>query len=171
MSHVLEPASSGRAKCRGCGRPIEKGELRFGERMPNLYGEGDMTLWFHLACATWRRPEAVTEFLEEGGDVEVDRSALQAATEHHRLQRIAGVERASSGRARCRHCRETIDKDTWRIRLAFYEEGTFNPSGFIHMACAQGYVGTAELMPLLETLGAVPDNADKTEIAALLHRC
>jgi hypothetical protein len=48
VPHVIEPASSGRAKCRGCDRPIAKGELRFGERQPNAFGEGEMTLWFHL---------------------------------------------------------------------------------------------------------------------------
>ena len=135
--------------------------------MPNLYGEGDMTLWFHLACATWRRPEAVAEFLHEGGEADIDRAALAAATEHHRLQRIAGLERGSSGRARCRHCRETIDKDAWRLKLTFFEEGTFNPSGFFHAACARDYLGTGEVLALLDTLGALPDGEDMGEIEAL----
>ena len=44
MDHVIEPASSGRAKCRGCGRAIAKGELRLGERLPNPFtDEGEMT--------------------------------------------------------------------------------------------------------------------------------
>ena len=30
MPHLIEPASSGRAKCRGCGKLIAKGELRLG---------------------------------------------------------------------------------------------------------------------------------------------
>ena len=34
-------------KCRGCGRPIARGELRFGERLPNAFAEGEMTVWFH----------------------------------------------------------------------------------------------------------------------------
>ena len=40
MPHVIEAAPTGRAKCRGCGRAIARGELRFGERLPNAYGEG-----------------------------------------------------------------------------------------------------------------------------------
>jgi hypothetical protein len=36
MPHLFEPAPSGRAECRGCGRRIQRGELRFGERLPNL---------------------------------------------------------------------------------------------------------------------------------------
>ena len=31
MAHVFESAPTGRAKCRGCGQPIGKGEIRFGE--------------------------------------------------------------------------------------------------------------------------------------------
>ena len=61
---MIEPASSGRAKCRSCDQPIAKGELRFGERQPNAFGEGEMTLWFHLPCAAYSRPEP---FLEAQG--------------------------------------------------------------------------------------------------------
>src|SRR5688500_16765560 len=44
VAHIIEPASSGRAKCRSCDQPIAKGELRFGERQPNAFGDGEMTL-------------------------------------------------------------------------------------------------------------------------------
>ena len=54
MPHVFEEASSGRSKCRGCGVPIAKGELRFGERLPNPFGEGEVTHWFHPMCAAWK---------------------------------------------------------------------------------------------------------------------
>jgi hypothetical protein len=59
MPHTIEPAPSGRAKCRGCGRPIASGVLRFGERLPNPFADGDaeMTLWYHLECAAYKRPE------------------------------------------------------------------------------------------------------------------
>src|SRR4030095_4948101 len=65
MPHVFEPASSGRAKCRGCGKQIEKETLRFGERIPNPYAEGEATLWFHPLCAAYKRPEAMLETLEQ----------------------------------------------------------------------------------------------------------
>jgi poly(ADP-ribose) polymerase-like protein len=67
MSHSIEPATSGRAKCRGCGRPIDKGELRLGEQLPNPYAEGEMTLWFHPTCAAYKRPEALIEALAVTG--------------------------------------------------------------------------------------------------------
>src|SRR5262247_1881016 len=124
MAHVFEPASSGRAKCRGCGQPIAKGELRFGERLPSSYGEGEMTLWFHPLCAAYRRPEAVLATLDEAPR-DVDRAALEAAARgsstHRRLPRVAGAERAPSGQAKCRSCKERIENGAWRIRLAFFE--------------------------------------------------
>ena len=41
MPHVIEPAPTGRAKCRGCGEKIGAGELRFGESLPNPFAEGE----------------------------------------------------------------------------------------------------------------------------------
>jgi hypothetical protein len=141
--HVFEPAASGRSKCRGCGRALPKGELRFGERLPNPFADGEMTLWFHPLCAAYKRPEAMLEALAQagGGDVP-DREALERAAKGSlakpRLPRIDGAERAK-GQATCRHCREPIPKGEWRIRLVFYEEGQFNPSGFIHLDCRGAY--------------------------------
>lgn len=48
MAHTIEPAASGRARWRGCGERIAKGELRLGARLPNPFVEGELTLWFHL---------------------------------------------------------------------------------------------------------------------------
>jgi hypothetical protein len=65
VPHVFEPAASGRSKCRGCGRFIARGEIRFGECLPNLFGEGEMTSWFHLKCAAYKRPQPFLEALGE----------------------------------------------------------------------------------------------------------
>ena len=88
VPHVIEHASSGRAKCRGCGRPIAKGELRFGERQPNAFGEGEMTLWFHVTCAAYARPESFLEIAATAGDAP---GALIPA--------VAAISRNDSGRA------------------------------------------------------------------------
>jgi len=150
MPHVIEPAASARAKCRGCGRPISVGELRFGERLPNPFAEGEMTLWFHLECAAFRRPEPLLEALSERTEPLEDRDRLEAEARrgiaHRRLPRIAGAERASSGRARCRHCREPIAKDAWRIPLVYFEEGRFTPGGFVHARCARAYFETTDIL-------------------------
>src|ERR671919_1500497 len=116
MAHVIEPASSGRAKCRGCGKRIDKGALRRGERLPSPLGEGEMTLWFHPACAAYKRPAPFLEATKATTEVLLDElPRLQAAAElgiaHRRLPRLDGVKRAPTGRARCRACRELIEKD------------------------------------------------------------
>ncbi len=149
MAHVIEPASSGRAKCRCCDQPIAKGELRFGERQPNAFGEGEMTLWFHLPCAAYSRPEP---FLEQraAAPAEAQFESLAAAArfgiEHRRVPRLHGAERAASGRAHCRSCRELIDKEEWRLALVFFEEYRFNPGGYIHARCAREYFETVDLL-------------------------
>ena len=148
-AHVFEPAASGRSKCRGCGRALEKGEIRFGERMANPFAEGtELTLWFHPMCAAYKRPESMLEALEQVAEV-ADREALGAAAKassaRPRLPRIDGAERAK-GQASCRHCREPIARGAWRIRLAFFEEGRFNPGGFIHVACGAAYFETADIV-------------------------
>ncbi len=110
VSHLFELASSGRSKCRGCTRPIQRGELRFGERLPNPFAEGEMTLWFHPMCAAYKRPEpllqALGETLENVPDREILERAARSSLAHRRLPRIDGAERAPSGQAKCRSCRQ-----------------------------------------------------------------
>ena len=147
MPHLFELASTGRAKCRGCKQALAKGELRFGESLPNQFGEGEVTHWFHPACAAYKRPDAVLAAIEVAG--EADRALLEplakACVAHPRLARVDGAERAPSSQARCRHCHLAIEKGAWRIRLVFHEEGTFSPGGFIHLACREPYFGTADI--------------------------
>ena len=146
MPHVFEAATSGRSKCRGCGIAIGKGELRFGERIENPFADAaELTLWFHPMCAAYKRPESLIEALASNADV-ADREDLErrakGSAAASRLQRIDGAELAKGGQATCRHCREAIPKGAWRIRLVFFEEGRFNPAGYIHLACAKAYFET-----------------------------
>ncbi len=155
MSHVIEHAVSGRAKCRGCGGRIDQGELRFGENLPNAFGDGEMTLWFHLSCAAYKRPEPFLEVLrgdvpeyispDEFGVAEALESAAEFGIAHRRVPRIDKVERVSAARARCRSCREMIGKGSWRIGLVFFEGYRFQPSGYVHAGCAQQYFGTTDI--------------------------
>ena len=145
MPHVFEPAASGRSKCRGCGRALEKGEIRFGEHLPNPFADGtEMTLWFHPLCAAYKRPEAILEALGEAPDAQKLEAAARASQAQQRLQRVDGVERAR-GQATCRQCRESIPRGEWRVRLVFFEEGRFNPAGFIHLGCAPAYFEGADI--------------------------
>jgi hypothetical protein len=152
MRHVLEPAATGRSKCRACGGAIGKGELRFGERLPNPFAAAEMTWWFHPACAAYRRPQAFLDAADAVADLpdfERLRGEAQRGIELHRLPRINGIERAKSARARCRACRVPIAQGQWRIPLVTFDEGMFNPAGNVHAACAQQYFGTREIFSRL----------------------
>jgi hypothetical protein len=170
MPHLFEPAPTGRAKCRGCGRRIEQGELRFGERIPNPFAEGETTLWFHPLCAAYKRPESMLAALEQSPEKPPAAEALERAARgsaaQRRLARIDGAERAPSGQAKCRNCREPIAKGVWRIRLVFYEEGRFSPSGFVHLGCRAAYFETtAGILPPVLHFSPGLSEEDRAELA------
>lgn len=149
MPHVIETATSARAKCRGCDQKIDKDQLRFGERQPNAFGDGEMTLWFHLRCAAYKRPAPFLETATADGAVPEAVALIPVAEHgvaHRRLPRVNGAERAPTGRARCRNCKETIDQGSWRIPLTFFEEFRFSASGFVHAECADEYFETIALL-------------------------
>lgn len=166
MPHVFEAATTGRAKCRGCGQAIQRGELRFGERLPNPFAEGEMTLWFHPLCAAYKRPEPLLEALE--GASLPDRESLERAARgslaHRRLPRIDGGERAPGGQARCRHCREPIEKGAWRIRLVHFDEGQFSPGGYVHVGCRNAYFETTDILEPLLHFSVRLSDAEREEL-------
>lgn len=150
MSHRIELAPTGRAKCRACKRPIAKAALRLGVSVPNAFGEGQALQWFHLICGAERRPQEFFAALEGADRPEtlpeetLLRARAQIGVDHPRWTRAAWAERASTGRAKCRHCRESIAQGGTRLALEFVEEGMINPSGFLHPGCARAYMGTVE---------------------------
>jgi hypothetical protein len=87
---------------------------------------------------------------------------------HRRLPRLNGIDRAPTARAHCRHCRELIDKDAWRLGLVYYEEGRFQPSGFIHLACAASYFETADVIDRLRHFSPDLAESDLEEIRSQL---
>ena len=171
MTHVFEPAASGRSKCRGCGRVLVRGELRFGERLPNPYAAGEMTLWFHPLCAAYKRPEPMLEALAHAGDPAPDRVSLERAAKASRagvrLPRIDGAERAK-GQATCRQCRKPIPRGDWRVRLVQYDEGQFSPLGFIHVGCANDYFETDLIIAQLLHFSPALTADERDELQSLL---
>ena len=169
MASVVERAASGRAKCRACGQAIAKGEERFGEALSNAYAEGESLFWFHLRCAACSRPESLLAVLEQGQAAPAEASELMALVREGiaqpRLSRIFRAERASSGRARCRHCRELIQQGDWRLALQMFEEGRFNSIGTIHAGCAVHYFGVE---PSLARLTLPSNQLDSSELAQVL---
>jgi hypothetical protein len=87
--------------------------------------------------------EATTEELAERAWLT---ETSRVGVEHHRLPRLVRAERASSGRAHCRSCRELIAKGDWRFALQMFEEGRPTPIGTIHVTCAEAYFGTADVL-------------------------
>jgi len=173
MASVIERASTGRAKCRACGQAIAKGEQRFGEALPNAYGEGESLFWFHLRCAACCRPDSLLAVLDQSQAASAESAELRTLARdgvaQPRLSRILRAERASSGRARCRHCRELIEQGVWRMALQMFEEGRFNSIGTIHASCAVHYFGTE---PALQRL-TLPNNQlgsdDLAEVVAIMR--
>jgi len=168
VSHVFEPASSGRAKCRGCGQAIPRGELRFGERLPNPFGEGEMTLWFHPPCAAYKRPEPLLQALAETPASVAERQKLERAARsslaQRRLPRIDGAERAPTGQAKCRSCHEPIARGSWRVRLVFYEEGRFAPGGFVHLDCRNAYFETDDILDQVLHFSSALSEGERDEL-------
>jgi hypothetical protein len=172
MSHIFEPASSGRSKCRGCARPIQRGELRFGERLPNPFAEGEITHWFHPACAAWKRPEPLLQALGETLQEIPDRGELErkarASLAQPRLQRIDGAERAPTGQAKCRSCHQPIERGSWRIRLVFQEEGQFSPGGFVHLECRKASFETRDVLEPVLHFSSGLSEAEREELRRAL---
>lgn len=168
----IQAAPTGRAKCRGCGNAITKGELRFGEIGPNSYGEGEATSWFHLSCGALMRPEKFLPSLETASDTIEERDWLEAQArfgiEHRRLPRLVRAERASSGRAHCRSCRELIAKGDWRFALQLFEDGRSSPMGTIHASCAEAYLGTADILARARRLTPDLNDQDAAELTKAL---
>jgi hypothetical protein len=172
MPDRIEIASSGRARCRACRRPIVKGDERFAEAVPNPVAEGESQHYYHLACAAERRPKNFAALLAALEPARPELAALGAATAaanvHHRLERLGALERAKSARAACRQCREAIEKDAWRVALQPIEDGRLAAWGFVHLRCAGAYAG---VKPSLERLVRYSElDAEQTaEVAALLE--
>jgi hypothetical protein len=88
---------------------------------------------------------------------------------HRRVPRIDKVDRAPTDRARCRSCRKPIARDTWRIGLVFFEEYRFQPSGFIHAACAGEYFGTTDVLERILHFNPALSPAELDAIEAALQ--
>lgn len=168
MSDVIEPASTGRASCRFCKDKIEKGELRFGERVPSAFSEGEQTLWYHLRCAAERLPEKLGAVLAEFSAEVPDRDALESAVEsgsaNPKLACVQRVDRAPTGRARCQQCHEAIAKGELRVAIERDAEGMMPALSYIHVRCAPTYLGASGLSAKLARMSRGLTDDDRREL-------
>ena len=131
-----------------------------------------MTHWFHPWCAAYRRPESFLETVTAEGasvppgldDLDAMKREAELGKAHHRVPRVNVAERASSGRAVCRQCKTAIAKDAWRISLLYYEDGRFQPSGFVHIGCSRAYFETDAILPRLRHFTPALTDADAKEL-------
>lgn len=172
MGGVIEEAASGRAKCRACQDKIAKGDLRFGDKVPNPFAEGEATYWFHLSCAADYRPEPLLEALEQAEQPIEAREGLLAIArqgiDRPKLSSIGRAERAPSGRARCRQCRELIEKEDYRLVIERIEDGMLSPGGFIHARCGVARAGLEGLIERVRRRTKKLDEAEMESVVALI---
>ncbi|MGQ0749022.1 MAG: hypothetical protein ACT4PS_00660 [Betaproteobacteria bacterium] len=125
-------------------------------------------MWLHPVCAAYKRPEPLLQALAETHEEIPDREKLERAAQsslaHRRLPRIDGADRAPTGQARCRHCREPIARGSWRIRLAFYQDGRFSPGGFIHLDCRKAYFETDKILEHVLHFSASLSDAEREQL-------
>jgi len=126
--YVIEGARSGRSRCKVCRRAINKDTLRLGVLIEGPYGTG--YLWHHLTCAARRKFENVEEAyeLEAWNEAKTPPGKVPTLDELRKVREDADVrkkqrkqipyaEPAPSGRAKCKHCEQPIDKGSLRVVL------------------------------------------------------
>ena len=127
-AYVIEGARSSRSRCKTCRRKIEKGGLRIGMLIEGPYGTG--YLWHHLRCAARRRFEQVQEAYEaeawkEAKEPptklpsleELRKHAEEIAERRDKRRELPHAEVDPSGRAKCKHCGDPLEKGNLRIVL------------------------------------------------------
>ncbi|MDP6581457.1 MAG: hypothetical protein QF681_12450 [Vicinamibacterales bacterium] len=175
--YLIEAARSSRSKCRTCRRKIEKGKLRLGILLEGPYGTG--YLWHHLTCAARRRFEDVEaayaeQAFEDGLDVP-PLSKLQALEEKAAKERANRkeppyVERAPSGRSKCKNCGEAIAKDALRVVLArevsFGSQVRATPIN-VHAGCVRAELDSEDCMTATDSFEEELRQNSKLEAAVV----
>jgi Poly(ADP-ribose) polymerase and DNA-Ligase Zn-finger region len=126
--YVIEGARSSRSKCKTCRKKIDKDVLRLGVLIEGPYGVG--YLWHHLTCGAKRRLDDVEEAYaaeawKEAKEPPKDVPSIEELREMHKeaeekresRQRIPYAELDPSGRAKCKHCGELLQKGSLRVVL------------------------------------------------------
>jgi hypothetical protein len=148
---VIEAARSGRAKCKSCRKAIPKDGLRLGVMVEGPFGAGHM--WYHLNCAAKRLFDKVQGAYEiqawtlakvplTEDDVpplaELELLREEAETKKVDRKELPHTELAPSGRAKCKHCDELIEKGAPRVvigrEVEFGQQTRTTPIN-VHPAC------------------------------------
>lgn len=167
MAETIEIAKTGRARCRGCRQPIEKGALRFGEEQPSQFAEGMQWAWYHLPCAAKSKPVPLKAAMDAFGGEIPDRAAIEAAmAEADESPSVYPyAERAPTARSRCLQCREPIDKGALRVATERELEAMGRPgTGYLHPRCAAQYIEHDDLPTAIRKNSRGLGDADFAEL-------
>ena len=172
MAETIEVAKTGRARCRACKQPIEKGALRFGEEQPSAFSDEMQMAWHHLACAARKKPAAVREALsqftgEVPGRDEIEKLLAEA---DETAVAFPHAERAPTGRSSCLQCHEPIAKGALRVAVEREVDVAGMArmgAGYLHPGCAAEYTGTDDLLALLLKNSPKLGDEDREELRAL----
>lgn len=152
--YVIEGARSSRSKCKSCRKKIDKGILRLGVLIEGPYGIG--YLWHHLTCAAKRRLDDVEAAYERKAwndakeppeDVpsieELRKLNEEAEEKREQRKKIPYAEIDPSGRAKCKHCGEAMEKGSLRVVLGreieFGSQYRTMPI-HVHVGCVAGEI-------------------------------
>lgn len=174
MPNIIETAKTGRAGCRTCKQPIGKGELRFGEEVPNAFSAGDMTYnWHHVPCAAKKKPSALKQALDDTDQDVPDKEELlktiEANAKNEKPTVLPYAEYAPTARASCMACTEKIDKGALRVAVESEDDGSpFPRSGprYLHVDCVSEHAGE-DPEQFLEQIKANSKNVESKDMEAL----
>jgi poly [ADP-ribose] polymerase len=153
MAETIEVAKTGRARCRVCRESIEKGALRFGEEQPSAFSDGMQWVWHHLTCAAKKKPVPMRRALAAFEGEVPARAELEALLVE--ADKTASVlpyaEHAPTGRSKCLHCQEPIEKGALRVATQRDAEPGSMPRGpgYLHPRCASELIEADDLAALL----------------------
>ena len=123
LEDIIEPAKSGRARCKTTGDKIPKGELRFGEAFVNTFSSSGSIgyRWHKLEAAAKRFPKKVKKALEAYEGEVPEREKLEgilAEALEKEASKPGGypyADHAPTGRATCIVTGEKIPKGSVRV--------------------------------------------------------
>lgn len=172
MAHTIETAKTGRAGCRACKTPIPKGDLRFGEEVPNAFSaSGEMSFqWYHLPCAALKKPAqlkvALDAFTGEVPNKDELLKTLEESSKKLKPSNYPYAERASTGRSRCQQCAEPIEKGKLRVAVEReVETASFRTAGagYLHPRCAKEYTKDEQVLEKIKAnaTGLKPEDLEE----------
>jgi hypothetical protein len=181
---VLERARSSRSSCKACKKPIQKDKFRLGILIEGPFGPG--YLWHHLTCAARRRFDDVQQaYAEAPKPLDPELPPLEELKQNLEVEEkkkaekkeAPYVERAKTGRSKCRVCDQMIGEGEWRVILLrsveFYNQKREGPIN-VHPRCVKAALESPDsvtqkddLIQALKTNSELPESDLADAVAAI----